>query len=171
MTTAQLREIEERALAANPGPWWWTVNKTSHIVELRGKGPCGCNTVLQPIRWGMQRASLQFIVNGLLVPCQELSEPIPGREHHADWAQQIVHPDAAFIAAARTDIPALIAHIREMQTEKRTTVKSLLSLIDFLDQVPNYSHLDNDDVRNLSHDLKAITKTLDQRLFAEEVTE
>lgn len=46
-----------------------------------------------------------------------MMEPIPGREHHAHWAQQINHPDAVAIAAAPEDVRSLIAEVRRLRVE------------------------------------------------------
>ena len=73
-----LDEIEARANAATPGPWYGNRNCGVYAVnvgQVAGTG-CGCCT-----------------------------------------KSRLTDEDAAFIAAARTDVPALIARVRELEAE------------------------------------------------------
>jgi hypothetical protein len=91
-----LKDIEERANAATPGPWGvdaglkYTTGKTCHWQHVIGeRGAAVCNTSsFEEVRIGDEVIS-------------------PARNGKAD--------DAAFIAHARTDIPTLLRIVREMQ--------------------------------------------------------
>ena len=53
--------------------------------------------------------------SGEMVTAKNWAKVVPGREHHSDWFQSIGHPDAEFIAHARSDIPWLLAEVRRLQ--------------------------------------------------------
>jgi hypothetical protein len=76
--------------------------------------------VMDFVRWGMGSAAPRFLdENHLLHRVDKLMEPIPGREHHSHWAQQVNHPDAVAIAAAPEDVRDLIAEVRRQRNENR----------------------------------------------------
>lgn len=85
-----------------PGPWRWEVNNKSKQVQLCGGArPKFDLTVMGFRRWGMGGAAPAFINERLIMQrADELTEVVPGREHHANWFQTINHPDAHLIAAA-----------------------------------------------------------------------
>ena len=87
-----LDEIEARANAATPGPW--TYHDGCGYVEVP---PCG---------------AIEF------KPGWERSVHFLARVHnnHVEGEDGLGF-DGAFIAAARTDVPALIARVRELEAE------------------------------------------------------
>lgn len=112
MTDVELAEIEERWNRASKGRWMWEINPKSHHVDLETSFGM---TVMDFVRWGMGGAAPRFRdENDLLHRVDKMMEPIPGREHHACWAQRINHPDAVAIAAAPEDIRSLIAEVRRL---------------------------------------------------------
>lgn len=95
--------------AWTPGPWRWTLNLSSKSILLVGGRPMFDKTVMQFGRWGMSSAAPLF--NGEIAGDRynvmyrvtdrdEWHAPLPGREHHADWCQAVVHPDASLMAAS-----------------------------------------------------------------------
>lgn len=123
MTDEQLDAIEARANAATQGPWRWEVNRMSKSMHLVGSPKYGSEFVMGFVRWGMNGAQALFrravTRDGRTWHRMEKAEafmvPIPGREHHADWAAAIDQPDAGFIAHARADVPALVAEVRRLR--------------------------------------------------------
>jgi hypothetical protein len=89
MTDEQLREIEGRANAATPGPWF-------------------------------QRASIDkdMTIEGDIIYVADSYGPNHERDTW-DAAVAAARADAAFIAAARDDVPALIAELRELRAWKK----------------------------------------------------
>jgi len=124
MSELDLDAAEAMCAAATPGPWEWRVNPTSRSFYLEGTPRTGNEFVMGFERWGMGSAqpTLRKWVDAdcdgggyhLLAKGVEFLKPIPGREHHASWAQTVDQPDAAFIAAARTLVPQLVARVREL---------------------------------------------------------
>ena len=92
MTPNQLAEIEARAEAATPGPW----------------GIYGYIGVLQTD--GKRRNIIDIGFLGTDERGFEISVRVE--------ETGIKPKDADFIAHARTDIPALLAHIRELEAER-----------------------------------------------------
>lgn len=91
-----------------PGPWRWEINEKHKHVHLVGGRPQYDLTILEPIRWGMNRATF-FIrdtaFDGLnlmhkLHERRDWIEPFAGRDHHKHWCANVVHPDMRLIAAA-----------------------------------------------------------------------
>lgn len=91
-----------------PGPWRWEFNAKHKTIHLVGGVPQFDLTIIEPTRWGMQRASLMirdtaFDGMNLMHKLHERADwiaPFPGRAHHADWCADVVHPDMRLIAAA-----------------------------------------------------------------------
>lgn len=92
-----------------PGPWRWEYSAKSKSVILVGGWPKFDKTVMQFGRWGMNGASPLFNtkITGCLWDIMERPSdqpnwiaPFEGREHHADWCANLVHPDAVLMAAA-----------------------------------------------------------------------
>lgn len=100
-----LRRIEK---AATPGPWKWNVNLKSRTIELDGPASKMRETVMAFTRWGMSSACPQFNENGLLVRADEVTEPIPGQEHHESWHRRLTHRDAVMMEVARNTFAALL---------------------------------------------------------------
>lgn len=117
MTPERLAEIEARAAVATPGPWVWDERRFNERERRnrrgRGKG--------EQFVWAL-RGALDW-------PCDEtLAGPYDyARVMYLMWHQvkgtALVNAgpdpdDAAFIAAARTDIPDLIAALRQAWEER-----------------------------------------------------
>ena len=98
-----LDEIERRANAATPGPW--TYDEGCGYVEVP---PCG---VIE-FKPGWER-SVHFLA----------------RVHndHVEGEDGLGF-DGAFIASARTDVPALIARVRELETHLRIERENVAEL-------------------------------------------
>ena len=116
MTTERLAELRAVCAAATAGDWTWIVNPSSNRIELSGRGI----VVLCPVRWGMRGADFTLVTMTdrgahLLRPAHELAVEIPGREHHKDWAMTLDHPDATFIAAARTALPEALGEVDRLR--------------------------------------------------------
>lgn len=99
-----------------PGPWRWEINEKHKQVHLvGGDRPKYDLTILEPIRWGMGRATFflrDTAHDGLqllhkLHERRDWIEPFEGRAHHADWCANVVHPDMRLIAAAPDLLAAL----------------------------------------------------------------
>lgn len=115
MTEQELERIEERWSKASKGGWLWEINPKYKTVSLRSRAGM---IVMDFVRWGMGSAAPRFLDEShLLHRVDKLMEPIPGREHHSHWAQQINHPDALAIAAAPEDVRDLIAEVRRLNAE------------------------------------------------------
>lgn len=120
LTNEQLAEIKERCEKATPGPWSWSLNTEAKRVVLEASG--GMRAIVMAFRrWGMGGASPVFRRNDplmILDRADAFAKDITGREHHASWFRDIDHPDAQFIAHARTDIPALLAQLATVTRER-----------------------------------------------------
>lgn len=125
--------------AATPGEWRWDINLKSRQMSLKSTNGGGW-TVLDFVRWGMSGAKARFldIKRCLMVDADKHAAIIPGREHHALWCQSIDHPDARFIAMARTALPHWIARTTaaeqrvakltaELQRHRREELKAALA--------------------------------------------
>lgn len=100
LTKAELSAIRERADAATPEPWRWIASRAG--TYLASRPPRGWFVIFDCVRYGMQSATVRF----------------------RDQATDILHKDftdshdATFIAAARADVPALLAHIEELERDR-----------------------------------------------------
>lgn len=106
-------EIRKRCEAATPGPWYWDVidaHKCICLESARWK-------VMDFARYGMHGAAPRFLVDGIMERADALLKSIPGKEHHRGFDNYIDHPDAAFIAASRTDVPYLLDRVAELEKE------------------------------------------------------
>lgn len=120
-----IQSIRERVAAATPGPWGWTGNLRTRWVELSTlhSGRLG---VMRFERWGMSGAQPMFLdpdsrsrgigavttVKASDVPIFEVCPDATSAADPRVYRQDILglrHPDAAFIAAAARDVPALLA--------------------------------------------------------------
>ncbi|MCX6217580.1 hypothetical protein [Spirosoma sp.] len=99
-----------------PGPWYWILNPANRTLELESASNCR-TTIFRPVRWGMQRATLQFNKGNIMHDAISFGVPIKGREHHKDWALDINHPDAKLIAAAPDLLDALTKLAYRYQAE------------------------------------------------------
>lgn len=108
MTTTKVQTLRDLMAAATPGPWSWNVNLKSKSLMLEGHPRRGRETVMAFARWGISGAQPLFCTDGLLVPASELTETVPGREHHESWFRTIRHRDADLICAAVNALPELV---------------------------------------------------------------
>jgi hypothetical protein len=100
-------------MAHTPGPWRWELNVDHKEVQLVGGVPQFDLTVLDMVSWGMSGARIRLREDvdrmNIMRNCEDFAQPVPGREHHARWFQDIDHPDARLIAAA----PRMLELLRE----------------------------------------------------------
>ncbi|MCG6493401.1 hypothetical protein [Kitasatospora sp. A2-31] len=114
-----LDAIKARVQAATPGPWRWRGNTEARHLRLQTPHRGGL-TVMDFKRWGMQGARPRFARDYVMHPADEMVE-----YEVAAWSEHIYrkdvvgidHPDAQFIAAARTDVPALVAEVERLTAE------------------------------------------------------
>lgn len=112
LTDAQIAEIEARHNAATPGPWG--------IYEFGGGTAIDIAADLEDTGTGY-RARREI--------CRLEDEPLDNDPTHKewtaeeDWAQ--VQADAAFVAHASEDVPALLAEIRHLQQQRRVLLASM----------------------------------------------
>lgn len=99
--TEQLQKLAPLAATATAAPWRWELNAKYKHVELCGGEPKYDATVMGFARWGMGGAAPTFNIYGGMVRADEFGAEVEGRRHHASWFQDVKHPDAAFIVAAR----------------------------------------------------------------------
>ena len=99
MTPEELDAIEARANAATPGPWEWTRPEFSPSSD--------CHVLL---------SSSTTISYGQTARIEVHSDGSAYGEYNPDI--DVNGPDATFIAHARTDIPALVARVRELEAER-----------------------------------------------------
>ena len=87
-------------------------------VHLIGGKPTYDLTILEPTRWGMNRASFMLRDTAhdgmnILHKLHERSDwwgPFKGRNHHASWCAQVTHPDMRLIESA----PDLLAALQRL---------------------------------------------------------
>ena len=82
-------------------------------VSLVGGVPQFDLTVMDFERWGMHSAAprlRQVLHDGMNIMdrCEIYAKPVPGREHHKAWFQDIDHPDMRLMAAAPELLDGLI---------------------------------------------------------------
>lgn len=114
MTEEQLQEIEARAAAATAGPW---------VVE--GGSPLMVGSIGKPwIDEFSGEAQPSFVCNA---GSGNDSQPLHFLQRYCDPEQQAL-ANAAFIAHAREDIPALTKKVRRQQAENEKLLKALRSI-------------------------------------------
>lgn len=90
-----------------PGPWRWEFNEKHKTVSIVGGVPKFDLTVMDFERWGMGGAVPRFRdtahdgmnVMHRLCDRPDWIAPAKGREHHASWFANVIHPDARRIVA------------------------------------------------------------------------
>jgi len=117
--TDYLSEIEGRFRAATPGPWGWFGNTDTRDIYLATPDR-GRQFIMRFRRWGMQGAQPWFNTDMSMEPASEnvryaVAPDAESRDdkrvYRADISA-IKHPDAELIAAAPTDITALLGAVR-----------------------------------------------------------
>lgn len=117
-----LAHIRAQADAATEGPWAWGGNVDSQNLRLqtwnhRPDGQsCGVVQIMDFVRQGMQGAQPRFMEDLMMVTASdraiyEVAPTATSRKDPRVYRGDIVgikHPDAEFIAAARTTVPALV---------------------------------------------------------------
>lgn len=101
-----------------PGPWRFEFNAKHRSVHLVGGRPRFDLTIMDFCRWGMGGATMRLrdtAHDGMnmmykLHDRPDWIAPEPGREHHKDWFQRVVHPDIRLIEAA----PDLLEALKEV---------------------------------------------------------
>ncbi|MGW1930438.1 hypothetical protein [Streptomyces sp. NPDC001919] len=132
MEEQRLAEIVARAEAATAGPWQWSGNTDVRDMRLQAQHHGGL-TVMDFVRWGMQDACPRFARNWAMYRADEMAEY---QVHQMGWVDKseppyradisgIDHPDARFIAAAREDVPALLAEVTRLREERHSTNEAL----------------------------------------------
>lgn len=88
-------------------PWRWEFNEKHKTVSIVGGVPRFDLTVMDFERWGMGGAVPRFRdtahdgmnVMHRLCDRKDWFAPYAGREHHANWHANVIHPDARRIVA------------------------------------------------------------------------
>ncbi|MCI0686305.1 MAG: hypothetical protein L0Y54_03570 [Sporichthyaceae bacterium] len=144
---ARLREIRQACEKATPGEWGWYGNTdTGHLFLATNR--YGRSVVMGFRRWGMQAATPTFAVerewgphpdhpdelriypHGRMTPAHELPvyEVAPAATDRDDpqvYRADLIgirHPDAEFIAGARTWVPQLVEEVERLRFERTRTV-------------------------------------------------
>lgn len=103
------------ALPQTDGPWRWEFNAKHRNMTLVGGRPKFDLTIMDFSRWGTQGAVASLrdtSVEGMnimhrLCDRPDWIAPFPGRNHHADWCANVIHPDMRLLASAPTLLDAL----------------------------------------------------------------
>lgn len=108
MSEEELQAIEARAAAATPGPWRW-----AYAYQVRGT------------HWCLENDA--SAANGCTINHHLVTFGTEEYEYNDDGDATRVDqtPDFAFIAAARTDIPALLAELRRLKEAQRALLAAL----------------------------------------------
>ena len=107
LSEAQLLEIERRAAAATPGPWFVRFLDDVNAMNLVAVGTTPDTGAGE--RW-------PDFDHSTIVAATLVQEP-----RYVDIGDHLWDENAAFIAQARSDIPRLIAEIRRLRAHKKGT--------------------------------------------------
>lgn len=160
LTDEQLQAIKEREAKATPGPWRWFGNADVHTVYL-ATAHFGRLTVMSFRRWGLQNAQPMFATDRTWKPnpqsgddfgaCgrmemaarlvrYEVAPDAPDRTHPDVYRADlngIKNPDAEFIAAARQDVPALLAEVERLRTQLAAVEKFCAARAEYITAINN----------------------------------
>lgn len=111
-TPKRLAEIAARAEAATPGPWGTYEYGGGNLLEIAADlEDTGCG-------YRARREIARFE-----------GEPLDNDPTHREWTEEEdwtqVQADAAFIAHAREDVPALLAEVKRLETQRRFLVEQV----------------------------------------------
>lgn len=120
-----LAPIRKRLEAATPGPWGWYGNLTGPYIHLESRASMR-PIVMDFARWAWQSATPRFQEDGIMEPASKWF--VRPQAHNPWMVTGVDHPDAVFIAAARTDVPALIAEVERLRTELDDTQGRLMDM-------------------------------------------
>ncbi len=104
------------------GPWRWELNLKFKQLRLCGGRPRYDLTVMDFVRWGMGGAAprlrrMSEPMLNIMTKVQEFARIVAGREHHAEWFQDVDHPDMRLIAAA-PDLLGACEKMKEVALEQ-----------------------------------------------------
>ena len=124
---------QQRAIcdAATPGPWEWNIAPDINQCKLQTSNN-GKRYVMGFARWGMKDAAPVFQKDFHMQRADVFAKSIPGLEHHEGYDDYIDHPDALFIAAARTALPAALDALEAAQAESEEWKRDYGSAIELL---------------------------------------
>lgn len=144
-----------------PGRWRWELNVKSKQIQLcGGKRPFDL-TVMDFVRWGMSGAKPRVLDprhpdHMLLEGVEQFAKVVEGREHHADWFQNVDTPDLNLIAAA----PSLLARCQELEREvehARTYYNALREAVLVLaEKMTNHAKIDAEKAREYEDEQDSI---------------
>lgn len=106
--------------------WKWVINNEDKSVTLVENGN---KVIMDFIKWGLQGATPRFNINGLMEKATTFEKLIEGREHHANWHQEINHEDAKLIEIAPEMKELLIDILKDEKTPfyYKSKINSLLN--------------------------------------------
>lgn len=116
VTGLDLDELERLCEQATPGPWKWDEEGDANSNDWDGHGP------------DLLALSVLERHGSLTLP-----KTVIGSWGHDAWGLDIEEVDAAFIAASRTAVPALIAALRAAERERDTLREALREAESLLD--------------------------------------
>lgn len=132
MTAKELADARALVDACPAGPWHWLCDPKRREVRIEATSAAfgrWFETVVDFCRYGMSGAAPRFRrydpeadEPGDMVRADFISVPFPGREHHADWARNIVHPVGRLMVEARTLIPQLLDEVERLKQDARETL-------------------------------------------------
>ena len=103
LTEEELKVIEERVNAATPGPWTVTFRDRYFVIESPSRIEYPGN----------------FVINFITIR----------RTSSLLFTEQEVAGNAALVAAARTDIPALIAEVRALRAARDADLVAIENIV------------------------------------------